>query len=334
MLVRSKLDYGAPVYASASKSTLHLLDVVATEALRIATGSLRSTPVESLHVLSHELPLDLRRDYLSFRYYYEIKRQPNNPVHRSVIPLHKQYVKPQFSYRLHGITTPTWSLRPFTTNLDLHSSPKPTTPIEHFRCGYGQLRDELYHDFTFLFTDSSKSEAGVGAAAVVQDSVVSASLPREASIFTAELYALHLAVTRIRSLEGHRFVIVSDSLSVLQSMTATNISHPITRKLLHDVCTLSAVHGKEVSFLWAPGHVGIQGNEHADTAAKAAARRPEELILLPYTDFYQEIFSSVHSHWSQCWLAKRSKLLEIRDTPGTWKRSNLLTRREEVILNR
>ncbi|GBN04509.1 hypothetical protein AVEN_171357-1, partial [Araneus ventricosus] len=37
-LVRSKLDYGVPVYGSAAKSTLKMLDSVHHQGLRIATG--------------------------------------------------------------------------------------------------------------------------------------------------------------------------------------------------------------------------------------------------------------------------------------------------------
>merc|ERR1712120_60280 len=44
---RSKLDYGSIVYASVTRSELQKLDVVANEALRIATGAFASTPVES-----------------------------------------------------------------------------------------------------------------------------------------------------------------------------------------------------------------------------------------------------------------------------------------------
>ena len=52
--VRSKLDYGSIVYASATQTKLQKLDVVATEALRIATGAFVSTPLESLYVLANE----------------------------------------------------------------------------------------------------------------------------------------------------------------------------------------------------------------------------------------------------------------------------------------
>ncbi|GBL72884.1 RNA-directed DNA polymerase from mobile element jockey [Araneus ventricosus] len=64
-LVRSKLDYGVPVYGSAAKSTLKMLDPLHHQGLRIVTGAFRTTPIPSLHVISGEPSLELRRRRLS-----------------------------------------------------------------------------------------------------------------------------------------------------------------------------------------------------------------------------------------------------------------------------
>ena len=52
--IRSKIEYGAPVYSSAAKTMLASLDSITTECLRIATGTFRTTPTETLHVLVNE----------------------------------------------------------------------------------------------------------------------------------------------------------------------------------------------------------------------------------------------------------------------------------------
>ncbi|GBN33306.1 hypothetical protein AVEN_267687-1 [Araneus ventricosus] len=64
-LVRSKLDYGVPVYGSTAKSTLKMLDSVHHQGLRIATGAFRTTPIPSLHVISGEPSLELRHQTIS-----------------------------------------------------------------------------------------------------------------------------------------------------------------------------------------------------------------------------------------------------------------------------
>ena len=48
MYMRSKIDYGAIVYTSAKPNDLKMLNTTCNEALRIATGAFKSSPVESL----------------------------------------------------------------------------------------------------------------------------------------------------------------------------------------------------------------------------------------------------------------------------------------------
>ena len=60
------MDYGAPVYSSAAKTTLNAFDSITTESLRIATGAFKTTPIDTLHVLANEIKPKHRRDYLAF----------------------------------------------------------------------------------------------------------------------------------------------------------------------------------------------------------------------------------------------------------------------------
>ena len=85
--IRSKLDYGSPIYASASDTLRKLLITVATEAIRIATGAFKSTPVETLYILANEMNLENRRNYLALRYFYKIKSQLDNPANKFLIPI-------------------------------------------------------------------------------------------------------------------------------------------------------------------------------------------------------------------------------------------------------
>lgn len=55
-LIRSRLDYGAPVYNSANKSVLSLLDTIHTTSLRLALGAFRTSPRLSLCAEAAEPP--------------------------------------------------------------------------------------------------------------------------------------------------------------------------------------------------------------------------------------------------------------------------------------
>ena len=63
-----------------------------------------------------------------------------------------------------------------------------------------------------IYTDGSKSIEGVGFAAVFPNTTSGGRLTGEASIFTAELYAINAAVHEILkgTVDGSRFTIFSD----------------------------------------------------------------------------------------------------------------------------
>ncbi|GFV93036.1 putative RNA-directed DNA polymerase from transposon X-element [Trichonephila clavipes] len=61
-IVLSRIDYGCVAYGSACNSTLQKLDPVHHMALRICSGAFRTSPVQSLYVNCHQLPLDLRTE--------------------------------------------------------------------------------------------------------------------------------------------------------------------------------------------------------------------------------------------------------------------------------
>ena len=68
---------------------------------------------------------------------------------------------------------------------------------------------------TEIYTDGSKDQGKVAAAAVTKNEIFSARLPNEASIFTAEAKAIQLAFEYIRISNKEHFTIYSDSLSCL-----------------------------------------------------------------------------------------------------------------------
>ena len=360
--IRSKLDYGAPVYSSAAKSTLNQLDAITTESMRIATGAFRTTPIETLYVLANELKPQDRRDYLALRYFYKIKGNISNPAHPYLIPvtyrtlfrnkkiplplslriqdmlekykLRKQFIKPQFSYNILHINTPTWTISPPIVNLRLNEYSKVITPPARYKQHYNMLMQTRYNNYTKLYTDGSKRKEGVGAAVVWDNGSRVASLPQEASIFSAEAHAVSMALKVIEEIDGQRFVIISDSKSVLKTMQNIRNNHPLCRKMIHDIHQLHNRANKNVEMCWVPSHIGIPGNEKADEAAVTAARRSEEYITVYYKDWYPVIRRAVLEKWNGEWQTTDQKLKEIKQRVGPWRPRERRSRREEVVVNR
>ena len=106
-------------------------------------------------------------------------------------------VKPYFSYIMLDIKTPTWSIELPNINTELAEFLKKSTPEGFYRHEFQRLMEE-YIDYRHIFTNWSKTEAGVGAAVVSGDIIERANLPYRALIYSAEVQAIVLAVQLIR----------------------------------------------------------------------------------------------------------------------------------------
>ncbi|MBJ4999867.1 RNAse HI domain-containing protein, partial [Salmonella enterica subsp. enterica serovar Hadar] len=175
----------------------------------------------------------------------------------------------------------------------------------------------------------------VGSAFVCTDEVVAQRLPSVASVFTAELHAIHLALQHIQSKPHHHAVVYVDSLSALQALcSAVCWEHPMvcaTRRLLR----LLSSSGFLVQFCWVPGHVGIRGNDLADVAAKSVSSLGVTRHPLFFRDFYSIICSFIRQTWQTVWDAQvHNKLHQLKPSLGLWQSSLRSNRRQEVVLAR
>ncbi|GFQ68138.1 RNase H domain-containing protein [Trichonephila clavata] len=121
------------------------------------------------------------------------------------------------------------------------------------------------------------------------------ALPISASIYTAELHALRIAIEHISLSRGKKFIIYTDSLSALQSIVSLHSSsHPI----LVDITYALANHleKKDIRFCWISGHAGITGNEVADTAARSATCSSERFPI-PHSDLKADFRQKLQSVW-------------------------------------
>ena len=164
--------------------------------------------------------------------------------------------------------TPPWKLIVPTVCFDLCKYKKSDTDSTLYCLHYSELL-ESFTDYTHIFTDGSKDGDKTAAAFICQSFEFSKRLPDKASIFTAELEAIVSALRYIKiTTKNNKFVVFGDSKSVLQALLS-KWDHPTVQTIMRFLVFLHTVH-KTVIFCWLPSHMGISGNERADSAAKAA----------------------------------------------------------------
>ena len=359
-LVRSKLDYGCIVYGSARKNYLSLLDPIHHQGLRLALGAFRTSPRDSLCVEANEPSLDMRRRKLAMQYYLKLKSNPGNPTYNSVFNplfaegfLRKEKVVPPFGIRygpdmakldfklssvanISPINDPPWALNSATFIYDLASDKKNETNPLAFKTKYCEIKRKYYHH-DLVFTDGSKDGNRVAAAAIVFEEPTSERLPDHASIFSAELRAIQLAIDKIEEEYFGRYIIFTDSMSAMQALEDSSSNNPFVTNIISRISRLFDDAGVEVVFCWIPSHIGIHGNERADRAAKDALSKEVSPLKLPSSDFKPLINTSLQNSWQSAWNDPKNacnKLHSIKPTLGEWPRTITLSRREEVILSR
>ena len=229
-LVRSKLDYGCFIYGSARKSYLRCLDSIHHLGLRLALGALGTSPVESLYVEANEAPLSLRRERLALQYYTKLQSCPSNPAFECTIdPKYKELFArkesaiPSFGIRIQSILdvsnilndnvhatvipqVPLWTMHHPKVCLDLSVLAKKDTPSHVYIQKFNEIKDQYSYCIP-IYTDGSKDNDRVGCGLIINNLSIKQRLPNNASIFTAEVTAIDLALDTIAESDDDHFII-------------------------------------------------------------------------------------------------------------------------------
>ena len=185
-----------------------------------------------------------------------------------------------------------------------------------------------------IYTDGSKEDSKVGCAVISDNHSNMQRIPDDSSIFTAEAKAVDLALDFISTCDANnKFIIFSDSLSVLKAMNHTSSKNPQIQKLLekcHELLTY-----KEIVLCWIPSHIGIQGNEMVDKQAKTSLSLEPTSFKIPFSNFKPSINKYILEEWQTSWNNSiGNKLLDIKPTIGEYQSVVRNIRREEVVLAR
>ena len=320
-LVRSIIDYGSIFYGTAADIHLQKIDRVKYKCLRLCLGLLKSTPINVIEVETCEPPLNLRRQLLSDKFISKNVSKKSDCINN----LHTLMTL--------SLTSPYWILR--KTTLMINSYLKILENSQHcyksdllpcYEVDYEDLLKEIkthylkidtsphtnqifqyeiekrWPNYEFIFTDGSKKEHKTGCAFYHLNIKKGEKfkMPKSASIYTAELFAVQKAMEYANTLEKTNFVIFTDSKSLvdkLKSATYNKMDH-IQAEILTLYSILSS-NNKHLEIVWIKGHSGIKPNEIVDQLAKSATTTGIniEQNIIPTSDLTTMYLQNLEMDW-------------------------------------
>ncbi|XP_044755013.1 uncharacterized protein LOC123313966 [Coccinella septempunctata] len=352
-LIRSKLDYGSIIYATASKTLLKSLNVVQNTALRIATGAFITSPSQSLCKETGEIPLFLRRQMLQMTYAARISADEQNPLQSQIYGqkyrelYNKQpKLRSPFYHQVNLISDsnfpdtlslkppkyPPWTSRKIDINITLTSYKKNETVPAEFQQKFLEIISELNYN-EIIYTDASKSTGRVGCAYLTNRGPKKFKLPSDCSIFTAELIAILQALEYVKKTKITHSIICTDSLSAIQAILEIYSKNPIVNNIKDLFTSIDQEHNI-CRLIWVPSHCGIAGNEEADRAAKEASFDGQEIAIMTTYDLSNKYKTYIRNKWENIWQNQRSKLALIDPSTTYVSPSVTITKRRDLVIFR
>jgi len=304
--IRPHLEYGSTAWCNAAKTHHQSLDKVQNQALRIITGSMRSTPIKAMEEITAIQPLQQRRDTKTMVQAEKYKCMPQHPMNKRMQNLTKNRLKrSSFIHESKRLAREHQASIPPATPLNPSDLPQPwnedfknlhiSTTVPQVTSGDSQdslvkrtLTLAMIHEkypaesWIYAYTDGSATSAvSDGGAGVYirtpEGHTTTAGIPtgKHCSNYSAEVQALMQATTMIQDHQSNytQVVFLTDALSVLEALSGDKL--PRLMEKLQDL-----LESRRVVLQWVPAHCGIPGNERADQLAKTGARghQPENSV--------------------------------------------------------
>lgn len=286
-----QLTHGCSVWYTPHGEKKHLKGVtdnlakVQSRAERAITGAYRATSKVALNIETHSLPMHLRLDKLTSSaavrlitspVYEDIIGARSTRKTRSISPLEmlttrlekRTGVKAKEMEKITPFAAAPWWIPP-----NIRIMPNKKTAEQNHK---EQLQKEKAH---YIYSDGSGINGKIGAAAVstaTETPTIRRTYLGPSTFFTvysAELYGIAMAASIGLHLNtAHTKVIICiDNQAAIRAIycPAASSGQHIVKFIVWIINALRS-KGQEIELHWVPAHIGIEGNELADVAAKQA----------------------------------------------------------------
>ena len=332
--IRSLINYGLPLFSSASPTLLNKINILHNNAARIITGAWRSTPLNALYTEANIVPPDLQLQQVCGIFLAKLLTAPeDHPIlklfqrDRLLLELvtfsGKRYKSPliyrvknnynlkESCKKLSLLSPATKPVFPPWVDLSEKISPEPLDPglnknSPNASTIFKTVIEEKFPSSTLVFTDGSLQQhpnVSVGAGMYIPstDRHYKWKLPSHHSIVSAELFAI-LKATSILKNHQNQISIFSDSQAALSLLVNNKPkSYKSTINAIHNNLNSASHHNTTIH--WVPGHCNIKGNEEADKNAKSAAQSTSPPFS-HFTDILEIkliINREIHTTWQKRW---------------------------------
>jgi ribonuclease HI len=308
--VMPKMLWGSPIWWTGSPTIQSLLATTYHRVARWITGLPMSTKIAKLLTAAQLSPIDTYLDYLSMQYAIRVRFLPSDHILADQPAYIRGAPKPLYPSR-HRLDSLIFHLtmgvledrlchidasipRIQSPHLDKHTDP----------VGIHERWIQSLPDFTILlYTDGSKLEDGrtgsgwvtycVGNGVARRISAGHCHLGTRAEVFDAELHAAQEALNTLQHLDtpvATAYLCV-DNQSALDTLHGNASQTQYSRTSAEIAVELYGI-GWKILGIWTPAHVGIVGNEAADSEAKAGATSPT---------------TCVHARTTKTWMLAQSR---------------------------
>ena len=338
--VTSVMDYGSVLWQGkrGSIGLNNKFQKLQNQAVVYITGAFPKSPIKALEVEAAIMPSKIRHIKHEFNYTMRLlKLQQSHPVQQQLIdPLQDELnastcpdlgifnmldkQQTQLS-RLRALLQPFSSLRKLEANnsmwmapwnipsisINISTKPKELACIEH-----QTFIKEIPLDVAIVYTDGSLSKDNISSIGFViylpftrEIKCISYNLGKSIGITDAETYCILKAIQYLKKLiPAAPYQIFTDSQASLQRILGK------TNHQAHQIRNSAKECSLKID--WCPAHLGIEGNELADSLAKGAAKKKA---------FKKDMFTS-HS-----FLKQKSKEYIVKEWQKYWETE--LLREEE-----